>query len=391
MIDFDTVKRSRGNLYDLVPKENLTLLLDTVESINRAVEYKSILSESMEAIRIVMNTEASSLMIIDKETGDLQVSVPTGAVKDQISGVRIPKHKGIGGWVVKNKSPYIANNATESELFYGDLSENFHTRNLLCVPLFNSSNEIIGVLQAVNRRRNENFTIRDIPVFQALASHIALAVERGMQIVQLTNMAREKDTHLKETHHRIKNNFQVITSLVELILSDIKTDLVRDKLVDLQARIHSMAHVHEMLCRQDGFREVELGVYLDQLTEKVNMMMNDSITKPEVHFTCEEVEVSAERALMVGVILNELLINIYKHAFNGSQDAAVIKIDISRDSETARLTVADNGVGLPENFNSSSRSSIGMWIVENMLKKLDGTMNIREDSGVEFTISFPIK
>jgi len=152
-----------------------------------------------------------------------------------------------------------------------------------------------------------------------------------------------------------------------------------------------MAHVHEMLCNQDGFREVELGVYLDQLTEKINMMMNDSITKPEVHFTSEEVEVTAERALMVGVILNELLINIYKHAFSESQESAVIKIDISGDSETARLTVADNGVGLPENFNSSSRNSIGMWIVENMLKKLDGTMNIRQESGVEFTISFPIK
>ncbi len=390
MINFNAVKRSRGNLFELVPKENLTLLLDTVESINRAVEYKTILSESMEAIRIVMNTEASSLMLIDKETGELQVSVPTGSVKDQISGIRIPKHKGIGGWVVKNRSPYIANNASESDLFYGDLSTNFHTRNLLCVPLFNTRDEIIGVLQAVNRRRNENFTIKDIPVFQALASHIALAVERGMQIVQLTNMAQEKDTHLKETHHRIKNNFQVITSLVELILSDIQNDSIRDKLVDLQSRIHSMAHVHEMLCRQEGFRNVELGPYLDQLTEKINMMMSDRFTQPQVHFTCDDVEISAERALMVGVILNELLINIYKHAFDGSEDAAIIKIDISRDGDTAQLTVADNGIGLPEDFNASTRNSIGMWIVENMLKKLDAKMNIRQITGVEFIITFPV-
>lgn len=216
----EAIGNKRKSLHQ-IPKDNLHLLLDTIESINRSVEYKSILSESMEAIRIVMNSEASSLMLLDKKTGELHVSIPTGSVKDEIRGIKIPKHKGIGGWVVKNKKPYIANDVGESDVFYKDLSNDFKTRNVICVPLFDKDNNLIGVLQAVNRRKLEDFNSKDIPVFQALSSHIALAVERGKHIVQLNNMLEEKEKHLRETHHRIKNNFQVIQALMELKMPEV--------------------------------------------------------------------------------------------------------------------------------------------------------------------------
>ena len=373
-----------------IPKENLHLLLDTIESINRSVEYKTILSESMEAIRNVMDAEASSLMLLDNYTGELHVSIPTGSVKDEIKGVKIPKNEGIGGWVVKNKKPYISNDVRESEVFYGDLSKDFKTRNVLCVPLYDDSNNINGVLQAVNRRKNKDFASRDIPVFQALASHISLAVQRGKHIVQLTNLAEERETHLKETHHRIKNNFQVIIALMDLNMPDIEDPKAIDLLTDLKARIKSMAEIHEMLCEQDGFRDVNLDTYLKQLTRKIDQMMGRMFAHPEIQFNSEEVMISAEKALLCGIVLNELLINIYKHAFTGRSEPGLVQISIRKINGSAELLVTDNGIGLPEDFESGKGRSMGMWIVRDMINKLNGSIDIMEDSGVRCTVQFPV-
>lgn len=373
-----------------IPKENLHLLLDTIESINRSVEYKSILSESMEAIRIVMDAEASSLMLLDHKTGELHVSIPTGVVKNEIKGIKIPKHKGIGGWVVKNAKPYISNNVNESEVFYGDLSDEFVTRNLICVPLLDEKKDVQGVLQAVNRRGGKDFNTRDIPVFQALASHISLAVQRGKHIAQLNNLAKERETHLKETHHRIKNNFQVIIALMDLKIPEIEDPKSIELLTDMKARIKSMAEIHEMLCEQDGFREVNLEIYLKQLTAKIDHLMGRMFSRPNISFKSEEVMVSAEKALLCGIVLNELLLNVYKHAFIGRDEPGKVEIGIRKINGKAEILVTDNGIGLPEDFGTGKGRSIGMWIVRDMIKKLSGTIDILEDSGVRCMIRFPI-
>lgn len=372
-----------------IPRENLHLLLDTIESINRSVEYKSILSESMEAIRIVLDAEASSLMLLDHKTGELHVSIPTGIVKDEIKGEKIPKHKGIGGWVVKNARPFISNNVNESEVFYGDLSDDFVTRNLICVPLLDEKNDVKGVLQAVNRRGNKDFNSRDIPVFQALASHISLAVQRGKHIAQLNNLAKERESHLKETHHRIKNNFQVIVALMDLKEPEIKDPQAIELLTDLKARIKSMAEIHEMLCAQDGFGEVNLDTYLKQLTAKIDQMMGRMFSRPEIRFSSEEVIISAEKALLCGIVLNELLLNIYKHAFTGRNEPGRVQISIRKLNGNAELLVTDNGIGLPDDFEKGKGRSIGMWIVRDMIKKLNGSIDILEDDGVRCTVRFP--
>ena len=367
-----------------------TLLRDTLEGIQYATEFKSVLVESMESTRQIMNSEASSLMLLDEDTGDLFISMPTGPAKKDVMGKRVPKSKGIGGWVIENRRPYLSNDVSSSGKFFGELSEEFTTRSMICVPLINRSNNVIGVLQAINRRNNEEFTPHHIPVFQALASHVTAAIERSRQIDKLHDRLKEKDTIIAEIHHRIKNNLQVLSEQVNSELSDIEDEHAKSVLKDMGSRISSMSRLHDMLCEKDLKNEVDLGRYLKQLVVKIDEVMSSIHLKVKIRVEADHIEISQERALLCGLILNELMLNIYKHAFIRDDADANIEIQLrSVDESDISLSVSDNGVGLPEDFSLRKSSSVGMWVVEEMLKKLDATIKEESEGGTRFSILFP--
>ncbi|MDX1617872.1 MAG: histidine kinase dimerization/phosphoacceptor domain -containing protein [Balneolaceae bacterium] len=375
------------------PKESLHLLLDTIDGINRTMELKALLAESMEAIRIVMSSEASSLMLLDEDTGELFVSLPTGPVKEEIKGMSIPKNQGVGGWVVETRRPFLSNNVEETEIFWGDLADDFKTRNILCVPLITKDDKVIGVVQAINRRNNADFTPHDIPVFQSLASHITIAIERARQIDELHNRLKEKEVMLTEIHHRIKNNLGAISGLIEMELPAVIDKHSKEVLQTTYTRIQSMTKVHDLLCQKGLFRDIELGIYLKQLTEKIEDTMGDSPQDIRIDLKAENIHVSANQALLCGLVLNELLVNIYKHAFRGMQSGH-IAINLFQKEESVMLDIADDGVGLPDDFEVESGKTIGMWIIDVMLKKLNGTIHVNgeeEEGGSHFHISFPIE
>lgn len=373
------------------PKENLHLLLDTIEGINRTMELKTLLLQSMEATRIVMRSTASSLMLLDEDSGELYVSLPTGPVKDDIKGKSIPRHKGIGGWVVDNRQPFLSNDVENEDKFFGDLAESFTTRNMLCVPLINRDNEVIGVLQAINRRKNKDFTAHDIPIFQALASHVAFAIERTREIEDLHSELKEKEVMLTEIHHRIKNNLAAVTGLIELEMPEVKDDYARQVLKSTYSRIQSMIQVHDMLCEAGIQPDINLGNYLKQLTAKVHETMDARGCNYEFETASGDLTISTNKALLCGLILNELLVNTYKHAFEGQVNGNVI-INLSYGDEQVHLKISDNGVGLSEEIDLTNNKSIGMWIVDVLLKKLDGHLETEpgEEKGVAFHVSFPI-
>lgn len=374
-----------------LPKENLTLLFDTIEAINSTLEFKALLVESMEAIRLVMKSEASSLMLIDEETGELYISMPTGPVKEDVKGKSIPKNKGIGGWVVENKKPYISNDVNSSDIFWGDLAKKFKTRNVICVPLINRSNEIIGVLQAVNRRKNGEFNPHDIPVFQALASHITVAIDRARKIDKLHSHIHHQDSVIVEIHHRIKNNLQIVSALIENELPGIKDDHAKEVMSSMFLRIRSMARLHDLLCQKNLSNEVDLAVYLTQLSEKIEETMNNMNVEASIHLQTRKVRIKSEQALLCGLILNELLLNSYKHAFTNKGKKGNINISLSSEKDQVLLKVSDDGTGLPDEVDFSKKESIGLWIVDVMLKKLGGEILVYNDAGTRFEIRFSKK
>lgn len=368
--------------------ESLHLLLESIEGLNKSTGLKTLLSESMESARLVMNSEASSLMLLDEETGELYISLPTGPVKDEIQGKRIPRNKGVGGWVIEHKRPYLSNDLENSDIFFGEVASSFRTRNIICVPLIDSENNAMGVLQAVNKRGNGDFTPHDIPVFQALASHVSLAIERTRREEKIRSRLKQKEVLLTEIHHRVKNNLATISGLIEMELEDVKDKHARYVLKNTYSRMQSMSEVHDMLCKKGLFDEVELGLYLNNLADKISKTLTNPNRKVNIDVEADTIHMAADRAMVCGLVLNELLVNIYKHAFEDLEEGnIVIKLKAGSDN-MVQLDVSDNGIGIPEEFSLEEATSIGTWVINVLLRKLNSTVEINSAEGTSFSIRF---
>ena len=171
---------SNANILNLTPHSDdpKDLLELAAKSIAQVFELNDLLTESMEGACLVMRAEASSLLMLDDASESLHMMVPTGPVKGEITEASVPKDKGICGWVLRNQKSVVLNDVEKSDQFWGELADNFHTRNMICVPLIDSKGDAFGVVQALNKHKGEDFTQQDIQLFEALAKHIVNAFER---------------------------------------------------------------------------------------------------------------------------------------------------------------------------------------------------------------------
>lgn len=176
LIEQGIITQEQAQLYTYAQS---CVLLDLVARINSTMDHKSLLSAVMESAKVLMEAEASSLMLLDRSTGELIVTLPTGPASAEISGIRIPPGKGFGGWVASHGLPLVVPDAQSDPRFFGDIAKGgFQTKSLVCVPLRNGEGEIIGVIQAVNKRDGRPFTGADTPVFLALADQASIALEK---------------------------------------------------------------------------------------------------------------------------------------------------------------------------------------------------------------------
>jgi len=383
-------KNKSENLHKKLEKENLSLILETLEGINNTNEFKTVLHESMEATRQVMDSEASSLFLIDDEKGELFISVPTGPAKKEVAGKSIPKDKGIAGWVLSNQKPYVTNDVTKSEHFYGDLVESFTTKNLMCVPLINRHGNVIGIIQAMNKRKGKDYLEDEIPVFEALATHITIAIERTKKIDSMRDTIQQKDVMIAEIHHRVKNNLQALSDQIQKDVKEISDEKANELFRKIESRMKSMAKLHDLLVEKKVNERVDLYAYTQGLAEKIEDSMSFNMLDIQIGVSGNEIAVSQNKALLCGLILNELLINVYKHAqLDGTKNVNEIEVNVANDEGLVILSVADNGIGVPDDFSIQSKRSIGMWIVHELLQKLDADMTVLNDPGARFTITFP--
>ncbi|PAU94075.1 hypothetical protein CK503_07630 [Aliifodinibius salipaludis] len=374
--------------YDEKTSSSLQILLKNISSVNRAVKLRTVLQESIEVVQNVMNTEASSIMLLDENTGELIVSMPTGPVKKEVKGKRIKKGKGISGWVVKNKKPFYSNDVSKSDLFAGDISETFTSKNIICVPLRNSDNKMIGVLQAINKRDGD-FSDRNIPVFEALADHVAMAIERSRELQEVQRKLEERDLLLTEIHHRLKNNLSTITALIELELPDIKDETAKETLQKTMARIKSMTEVHDFLYNNKPGNEIKLKLYVERLSREISNILSHASRDIKIKVRSEDVFLDTDRAMSCGLLLNELMVNCYKHAFDDEINDPRIFIELAEvDNGTIEFKVSDNGTGIGEDFSITESGSVGGWLIDVLIRRLEADIDIQRGDGTTFLIRF---
>ncbi len=201
----------------------------------------------------------------------------------------------------------------------------------------------------------------------------------------LNRSLEEKDCLLAEIHHRVKNNMQVITSLMMLQSESIHSEEIKKAFTDNVSRIKSMALVHERMYRSENLSRIDLNEYVREL---MVAYVRDGV---EMRQDINLGEVDIDTAMPVGLIINELVSNAMEHAFRGKADARIdVKLHVSKQG-TCSLTVSDNGVGLPEGIDFKRDKSFGLFLVSLFVDQLEGEITIHRDNGTMFEINFPLK
>ena len=212
---------------------------------------------------------------------------------------------------------------------------------------------------------------------------------------QIETSLKEKVVLLKEIHHRVKNNLQVISSLFRLQAFSIKDADARNAFIESQNRVKSMALIHEKLYLSKNLSQVNFSEYIHELiTNMLASFMYNSNTLDLV-INIDEIDMSVDMAINLGLIVNELVSNTYKYAFpdgaGANGERCKLMVILKNYGNTFSLTIKDNGIGLPPNFNINQVETLGLQLVASLVQQHNGTIEINTASGTEFTFNFSKK
>jgi PAS domain S-box-containing protein len=199
---------------------------------------------------------------------------------------------------------------------------------------------------------------------------------------------REKEMLLKEIHHRVKNNLQIISSLLNLQMAHIDDKKLIPLFRKSQNRVRTMALIHEKLYRSDNLAYIDFGAYLRDLANSLFRSYHTSASRARLDIDAEPITFGIDTAVPCGLLLNELVSNALKYAFPDGREGTV-RIELHQnDEKTCTLIVADTGVGLPDGFDIQQTETLGMELIRSLAKQLDGTLEVGNDGGARFVITF---
>jgi PAS domain S-box-containing protein len=254
--------------------------------------------------------------------------------------------------------------------------------------------------QLVNRRKsgelyNEQMTVtpvideaRNVSHFIAIKSDITESVRARER---LEYALREKDALLREIHHRVNNNMQVIISLLSVSAQDMADPSLRGKFEDVTRRMYAMAVIHEQFYEAEDMSRIDFAVYLNQLLDSVRADFPESSKNAVAVCETGQALLKLEQAIPAGLIIAELLANALKYAFADGREVGIIRIT---QAPVARgeleVEVRDNGSGLPPGIDPERAQSLGMMLIRILSEQLCGTVVFRKDGGTVATLKFPI-
>jgi len=241
----------------------------------------------------------------------------------------------------------------------------------------------------------QGYLVKDRLTAEGLSQTIEQAMERISLVHalkaerdQLARSLAEKEVLLKEVHHRVKNNLQVIASLLRLQADKVTSDVAAPALRDSQHRVESMALIHEQLYETEDLREVDLAKYASLLATNLLHSLGVDRDRIECRVTIEPLLLGVDQAIPAGLILNELISNALKHAFPNGRSGFISVEGGQRDASIV-LNVRDNGAGIPADIEVRKSKSLGLEIVKILSRQLKGIFEMERGEGALFRVSFP--
>ena len=205
----------------------------------------------------------------------------------------------------------------------------------------------------------------------------------------IENSLKEKDSLLKEIHHRVKNNLQMVSSLLSLQTRNTKSKAAIEALEEGKSRVKAMALIHQKLYQNDDLSVIEMQGYIESLINSVQSVYKKGGHNINITVDAEGTELDIDRAIPFGLILNELVSNSFKYAFPDGDDNGKIYIHLRKNGDQGYFEYADNGVGLPEDTDERTNNSMGLRLINRLVNQLQSKLNIeRVNEGVRFWFNF---
>ncbi|MCK9152462.1 PAS domain S-box protein [Methanobacterium alcaliphilum] len=198
---------------------------------------------------------------------------------------------------------------------------------------------------------------------------------------------KEKELLLSEIHHRVKNNMQIISSLLNLQNSYLNDERDLELFIESQNRVKSMALIHEKLYRSKDLVEIDFGEYIRDLVYYLFYTYIDDPERIKLDFDTDILNLNLETSIPCGIIINELVTNSLKHAFPGKMKG-IITTTLKKENNEFILSIKDNGIGFPDNIDFKNMDSLGLRLVINLVDQIDGTISMACNCGTEFRIKF---
>ncbi len=243
------------------------------------------------------------------------------------------------------------------------------------------------------RARNRHIQFMGIGLLMAFA--LLLLVYRNYRLKSRANqlLAQKNDqilTLARENNHRIKNNLELLSSMMQMQIRRLDSPELKDVIKESENRVQTLAILEKELKMGDAETKVELEQYLEKIIQNIRWFYASGGKDLDIELNVPPTEIDADKAMRIGLIINELITNSVKHAFDDRQESPLISIDWKEAGDgSVSLIYKDNGVGFDANIHPDETNSLGLRLIRNLLIQLHGSWQIRNETGAVFSFSFP--
>lgn len=290
-----------------------------------------------------------------------------------------------------------------------DLLAQFEVQANLVVPIMIEMGErdinsrLWGLLIAHQCSAPRQWESHELDLLEQLSVPIAIAiqqsyifqqaqnelVERQNAEMKLRNALAEKEVLLKEVHHRVKNNLQIVSGLLQLQVQNIKDPELIKTLRDSQNRIESISMVHKNLYTSTNIGKINIAEYIENLVNSILISYHITSEKVILETNISSVSLNIDQAIACGLIINELMSNSLKYAFN-QQEKGILIISLTHIDHHIKMIIQDNGIGLPSDLDWKNTDSLGLSLVHDLAtEQLEGEIRVERSNGTLFQIIFP--
>jgi two-component sensor histidine kinase len=403
---------STDTLFDKlnVSYNNARLIHEVGLTLTRQRHIEGILKDVAQILEKRLDYDRGMILLADREGMVLSFRAGFGYAEDQIASLRKanfrlrPDSKGILVVCFRERRPFLINDIDEIKHDLSphslDFVRDMGVKSFICCPIV-CVDDAIGVLAVDNVKTKRILLQSDIDLLMALSPEIGISIQNAMvtdmkerQLNALMEAEeriraslKEKEVLLKEIHHRVKNNLQIISSLLGQQATRTEHPVAVSALKESRARIKSISLIHERLYQSPNLASVDMSGYTRSLVSDLLQFhrIEDSIVRLKLNI--DDIPLGITEAIPCGLIINELVSNALKHAFPEGREGELTIQLLRGSANRITLTVSDNGIGFPENVDFRNTPSFGLTLVNSLVGQIDGSIELDRKAGTTFTVT----